>query len=86
MNFESLTHNPELIFIREKSIQRVIGYLYYDRYLNAWLWISDATVSKPFSTLDEAKDDLLINYSKVRMDLMAKKAGTFNNEKYTLGR
>lgn len=81
--FEKFEINESLFILREQTKKQVIGYVSKHPTNNHWFWFMANTISVEFHTFDEASDDLMQTFMTHRMNAMAKKMGTIDNEHLT---
>ena len=85
IKFEKMQPFDEEEFYIFRRGKNVVGYVQYFR-SRGWYFYFGNTFSIPFSTKDEAIDQLLTYTATHDFDLFAKQTGTFDNPEYTKGR
>lgn len=85
VRFEKLQPFPGTDFYIFRRNKNVIGYV-QDFGDAGWHWYFGNMFSLPFSTKEEAIDNLLTYTATHDFDLFAKQTGTYNNEELTKGR
>ena len=85
VKFERLQPFPEEEFYIFKRGKNVCGFVqkFSDR---GWYWYFGNIFSLPFSSKDQATDNLMTFVATHDFDLFAKQTGTYNNSELTKGR
>jgi len=81
MKFEFSKIHSGLLAVRTGL--QVIGYVNLNPDTGEWFWFYNSGVSIGYSNYETAVEELIRTYSVSKFDVMAKKAGTFNNPDYT---
>lgn len=68
IKFEQFFVYESLIIVKDKSINKVIGYVHKNPLEKGWFWFHGETVSSFYNSIDDAMTGLIHKYMIHRMD------------------
>lgn len=81
MRFNTYIATPDFIMltIGEGKKEKIVGYVFYNRYENNWIWTRQTYVSYGFNTKDDAIQSLTTDYLTTGFDNYTIDTGSVDN-------